>query len=532
MGLTLRRQRDGKLREYWYGEYQDGNRRRVVNLNVKWKGTPPESLRTPGDKDFERTREKAQDAFVRYVEDAHHKGRVEHLTERLIESKSGVAPEYVRISDLLAKWTAGGGYSPGYMGECRAVFGRFVAFMQTRNPRAVFLYQVKPSDVSAFAAAVRSTLSPRTCAAHLGILRPAFSNFLPVGATNPFAAGKKEKRKSAANQGEESVHRIPFSPQELQGLLSATSDDPFMAGLITAAACTGMRRGDVCGLKWADVDLKAGIIAVKSSKTGAQVEIPIFNPLRTVLMACQGNKSEYVFPEAAKMLAENPDGLTYRFKKIVAKTMEGTIPTALPASTPPAEVEAAGIAAISKAIDAGARRDRLLDTFKRYCAGAGVRRIERATGRARSSVSTDLHAVEDLMGAPFLRGQTGSNIKASIARLTRSARKQGQRSASTRDWHALRTTFVTLALSAGVPLELVRRVTGHATVEIVLKHYFRPGRAEFKAALTGAMPSVITGGKPKRLKPADELAALSGKLAAGSATEEDKDRLRKLAAAV
>jgi hypothetical protein len=69
-------------------------------------------------------------------------------------------------------------------------------------------------------------------------------------------------------------------------------------------------------------------------------------------------------------------------------------------------------------------------------------------------------------------------------------------------------------------------------VEIVLKHYFRSGRTEFKAALTGAMPAVLTGGKPKRLKPADELAALSGKLAAGSATDEDKARLRKLAAAV
>jgi len=65
-----------------------------------------------------------------------------------------------------------------------------------------------------------------------------------------------------------------------------------------------------------------------------------------------------------------------------------------------------------------------------------------------------------------------------------------------------------------------------------LKHYFRPGRAEFKAALTGAMPAVLTGGKPKRLKPADELAALSGKLVAGTATDEDKSRLRKLAAAV
>jgi hypothetical protein len=48
-------------------------------------------------------------------------------------------------------------------------------------------------------------------------------------------------------------------------------------------------------------------------------------------------------------------------------------------------------------------------------------------------------------------------------------------------------------ISAGVPVELVRRVTGHATVEVVLKHYFRPDREQFKAALLGAMPAVLTG---------------------------------------
>ncbi|MDO9541438.1 MAG: hypothetical protein Q7J98_03835, partial [Kiritimatiellia bacterium] len=281
-----------------------------------------------------------------------------------------------------------------------------------------------------------------------------------------------------------------------------------------------------------DVDLAAGMITVKTSKTGSQVEIPIFAPFRAVLKAHKGNGSEYVFPEAAEMLAKNPDGLTYRFKKIVAKAMEGPNPAAKPPPTPPADLEPVGVAAITKAIPEGPRRDRLLDTFKRYCAGAGVRQIENDTARPRSSVSTDLHTVQALIGQPFMRCKAGPNIKASIARTTRMPRKHGQRAASIRDWHALRTTFVTLALSAGVPLELVRRVTGHATVEIVLKHYFRPGRAEFKAALTGAMPAVLTGGKPKRLKPADELAALSGKLAAGSATDEDKARLRKLAAAV
>ena len=42
---------------------------------------------------------------------------------------------------------------------------------------------------------------------------------------------------------------------------------------------------------------------------------------------------------------------------------------------------------------------------------------------------------------------------------------------------------------------VVRRVTGHATVDVVLKHYFRPDREQFRAALAGALPDVLTGGK-------------------------------------
>jgi len=54
-------------------------------------------------------------------------------------------------------------------------------------------------------------------------------------------------------------------------------------------------------------------------------------------------------------------------------------------------------------------------------------------------------------------------------------------------------TWVTLALTAGVPLELVQRVTGHQTTDIVLKHYFRPGREAFRSALSVAMPQLMMG---------------------------------------
>lgn len=98
------------------------------------------------------------------------------------------------------------------------------------------------------------------------------------------------------------------------------------------------------------------------------------------------------------------------------------------------------------------------------------------------------------------------------------------------------------------PVELVRRVTGHATVEVVLKHYFRPDREQFRAALVGSMPAVLTGegqsavgsgqlaggsvpcsAKATQGKQLAELAELAQKVAAGTATEAERKRLRALA---
>ncbi len=72
-------------------------------------------------------------------------------------------------------------------------------------------------------------------------------------------------------------------------------------------------------------------------------------------------------------------------------------------------------------------------------------------------------------------------------------RPEGLRRASLRDFHSFRVTWVTLALTAGVPLEIVRKVTGHRTAEIVMKHYFQPGRDEFRRTLAGKLPALLGG---------------------------------------
>ena len=41
-------------------------------------------------------------------------------------------------------------------------------------------------------------------------------------------------------------------------------------------------------------------------------------------------------------------------------------------------------------------------------------------------------------------------------------------------------------------------LTGHKTTDVVLKHYFRPGQEDFRLALEGAMPKLLTMGSAER----------------------------------
>ncbi len=104
--------------------------------------------------------------------------------------------------------------------------------------------------------------------------------------------------------------------------------------------------------------------------------------------------------------------------------------------------------------------------------------------------------------------------------------------ASVRDFHSLRTTWITEALSRGLPIETVKLISGHRTTEVVTQHYFRPNQEQVRDAITAAMPKMLTGGTgeadPKTESIADKMLAIIDGMKPKT-WKSDAAELRKLA---
>lgn len=492
MGLKLIKD-GGVVRRAWYGQYKEGGRYRAIRLTTPMRGERiPSSLAERGDEAFERSREAAQAEFDRFEAERGIKGGAEHLTEALIESKTGQSVEYVTLAELEATWRR---LHPRERseGHDRAVGWFFRLF--TDAVRRHFVYEVTVHDVSTFYEDIRQRFAWSTVRRVMHLLRGAFDDALPAGATNPFTRVELVGGKDA-----EAVHRRPLSDSELRRLFAEAERDPLLHSLAVTTACTGMRIGDVCNLKWSSVDLAGGLINVVTRKTGAEVAVPILAPLRAVLegaLAEVEDNEEYVFPDAAQMYRGNYTGLIWMGKVLFARALfadeaerEAAVIDADATPKSPAEV----LEVIRSARWSAAKREKVERTYSLYASGSTYREIERETGFSRGQISMYLHEVEEKSGANIVKwAKRCATSDEALVRKTRQERKVGRHSASLYGWHSLRASFVVAALTAGVPLEVVRRVVGHTTADMTLE-YFNPTKRIMAETVRRRLAGSVIGG--------------------------------------
>ena len=335
MSVAKRKTKSGYTKEYHYAFAQDGKRYRGVCEGCTTK----------------REAEEFEKNLRKYVQEAAAKKDVkqliEHFREELTGSKDILLTEAYERSLEKPKTRMP---SEKQVRSKRSYWLDFVAFLQDRYPDLQKLSAVRPLHAEAYIQYLRKNgrfnktvsykgtvitqersyqlqteLSSQTINTYQQVLTEVFQLLARDAgiAENPFSSIPRLKKNAETREA--------FSEEEL-GVIRDNLDD-FTQPLFTIAIATALREGDICTLKWSEIDFKRDLIIKRMRKTGNMVEIPIMPPLRVYLwqLHTDSAESEYVLPKHAEMYLNNSSGVSYRIKQFLenkcrittTKTLEG-----------------------------------------------------------------------------------------------------------------------------------------------------------------------------------------------------------------
>jgi integrase len=398
--------------KWFYARLEVDGKKVFQNLNVEIEGKPPCSLRDEGDSAFERSRARATVALEKLKADLSGSANAEEICQKILQIRTGTRMGTIQLKHMANSWRdlpRKRTIDARYCAQSIEQLDRFARFVLKEYPSVAEMANVQSSVAKAFMKTEENRgVGPKTYNDTLKLLSSCFTRLKKDAGVgeNPFDGIPTKEN--------DTIHRKPFSEQEVDAIIDASKSDSFIQSLIVVAVCTAMRLGDCANLTWEHVDLASGFIDVKTAKTRKLVTIPIFPMLQDLLCSLPGTREGYVFPELAEQYAASTDVLTDRVRAVMRKVGFGN-------------------------------------------ADDGI--------------------------------ETGQPLRGAFHQV----RMVGLRRASIRDIQSFRVTWVTLALNAGVPVDLVQRVTGHQTVDIVQKHYHQPGRDDFKRALEDKLPNALTG---------------------------------------
>jgi integrase len=155
---------------------------------------------------------------------------------------------------------------------------------ESKNIQDVTTWQVEKYKVKR-----KEQFKPATVNREIALLKHMFSKAVEWGKMKENPAKKVKFFKGA-------VKRVRFlMPDEFQILLSNCVD--FLKPIVTIAVHTGMRKGEILGLKWEQVDLEQRIITILDTKNNERKDLPMDETVRTLLQGLE-RRGEFVFSSA------------------------------------------------------------------------------------------------------------------------------------------------------------------------------------------------------------------------------------------
>ena len=112
------------------------------------------------------------------------------------------------------------------------------------------------------------------------------------------------------------VEREVFTLDELALIWDGLQRDTFCLPLFVIAANTGLTEGDICTLKWSEIDFLGGMLRRSRRKTGVSITLPLLPELANYLRSLP-RTGEYVLPEHAQMYLANSPSVSRKVKKFL-----------------------------------------------------------------------------------------------------------------------------------------------------------------------------------------------------------------------
>lgn len=243
-----------------------------------------------------------------------HRKTLDFLTEL-----AGVSPTTrYTIQGWIEHWLSNKERSrtPGTFMAYRSTGQNFLEFIGPPSAKRD-LESVEPSEIEAWLNQLSDTLTPSTARNHLKRLSLAFGEavkfrFLRENPCAPITAPVERNRPT----------KSLFSLDQVASLLRIANFE--WKGMILCGWYTGLRLGDIAGLKWEQIDLGKRLISVepkKSLRYNKIVHIPIHERLHQHFLEIKKTAppGKYIFANLSKLRGAGRSGLSTAFLKLIAE---------------------------------------------------------------------------------------------------------------------------------------------------------------------------------------------------------------------